>query len=124
VDRYDVAVVGGGLIGLATALQLLEQRPGIGLVVLKKEPQLAMHQSGRNSGVIHAGLYYAPGSLKARLSREGMTLVRGFADEHGIPYGELRQTRDRAGRVGGRPARGAETARDRERAARAARARA
>jgi (S)-2-hydroxyglutarate dehydrogenase len=86
MERYDVAVVGGGLIGLATALRLLEQRPGLGLVVLEKEPQLAMHQSGRNSGVIHAGLYYAPGSLKAQLSREGMTLVRRFADEHGIPY--------------------------------------
>lgn len=81
-----MAVVGGGLIGLATALRLLEQRPGLGLVVLEKERELALHQSGRNSGVIHAGLYYAPGSLKARLSRQGMALMRRFADEHGIPY--------------------------------------
>jgi FAD dependent oxidoreductase len=69
--RYDVTVVGGGLIGLATAYRLLEAKPGLRLAVLEKEPELARHQSGHNSGVIHAGLYYTPGSLKARLCREG-----------------------------------------------------
>jgi (S)-2-hydroxyglutarate dehydrogenase len=84
--RYDVAIIGGGLIGLATAYRLLEARPGLRLAVLEKEPELARHQSGRNSGVIHAGLYYTPGSLKARLCREGMEAVKRFADERGIPY--------------------------------------
>lgn len=85
-ERYDVAIVGGGLIGLATAYRLLEAHPALRLVVLEKEPELARHQSGRNSGVIHAGLYYVPGSLKAQLCREGMEAVKSFADEHGIPY--------------------------------------
>jgi (S)-2-hydroxyglutarate dehydrogenase len=84
--QYDVAVVGGGLIGLATAYRLLERRPGVRLVVLEKEEQLALHQSGRNSGVIHAGLYYTPGSLKARLCREGMTSLLRFAESHDIPF--------------------------------------
>lgn len=84
--RYDVAVVGGGLIGLATAYRLLEAHPGLRLAVLEKEPVLARHQSGRNSGVIHAGLYYVPGSLKAQLCREGMDALKRFADERGIPY--------------------------------------
>ena len=61
----DVAVVGGGIIGLATAYRLLERRPGLRLAVIEKEPELARHQSGHNSGVLHAGVYYAPGSLKA-----------------------------------------------------------
>jgi (S)-2-hydroxyglutarate dehydrogenase len=84
--RYDVTVVGGGLIGLATAYRLLEAKPGLRLAVLEKEPELARHQSGHNSGVIHAGLYYTPGSLKARLCREGMEALKRFADERGIPY--------------------------------------
>jgi L-2-hydroxyglutarate oxidase LhgO len=83
---HDVAVVGGGLIGLATAYRLLEAKPGLRVVVLEKEPELARHQSGRNSGVIHAGLYYVPGSLKAGLCREGREALVAFADEHAIPY--------------------------------------
>ena len=83
--RYDVAVIGGGLIGLATAYRLLGTKPGLRLAVLEKEPELARHQSGRSS-VIHAGLYYRPGSLKALLCREGMELLKEFADEHEIPY--------------------------------------
>lgn len=82
----DVVVVGGGLIGLATALTLLERHPGLRLTVLEKEGSLATHQSGRNSGVIHAGLYYPPGSLKARLCREGRALLLDFAREHEIPH--------------------------------------
>jgi (S)-2-hydroxyglutarate dehydrogenase len=84
--KYDVAVVGGGLIGLATASALLRERPRLRVVVLEKEREVAQHQSGRNSGVMHAGLYYAPESLKARLCREGLAALTQFADEHDVPY--------------------------------------
>jgi L-2-hydroxyglutarate oxidase LhgO len=84
--RLDFAVVGGGLVGLATARALLERRPGARLAVFEKEPELGRHQSGRNSGVVHAGVYYAPGSLKARLCREGRAALLAFAAEHAIPY--------------------------------------
>ena len=85
-DRFDVVVVGGGILGLATAHRLLEVRPGIRLAVVEKEAELATHQSGHNSGVLHAGLYYAPGSLKARLCREGKAEIEQFAERHGIPF--------------------------------------
>ncbi len=85
-DRLDVAVIGGGIVGLATAHQLLRDRPGLRLAVIEKEPELALHQSGHNSGVLHAGLYYAPGSLKAKLCREGKGEVERFAETHGIPF--------------------------------------
>jgi len=85
-DRVDVAIIGGGIVGLATAHLLLEARPDISVTVLEKEPELAAHQSGHNSGVIHAGLYYAPGSLKATLCREGKAKLERFAGEHGIPF--------------------------------------
>ena len=84
--RFDLAIVGGGILGLATAYRLLEARPGLGVVVIEKEDGLARHQSGRNSGVIHAGLYYAPGSLKARLCREGKEALERFCQEHGVPF--------------------------------------
>lgn len=86
-DRtLDVAVIGAGLIGLATGMALLRERPGLRLAVMDKEPSIASHQSGHNSGVIHAGLYYKPGSLKARFCREGRRALLAFADEHAIPY--------------------------------------
>jgi L-2-hydroxyglutarate oxidase LhgO len=85
-ERCDVAIVGGGLVGLATALRLLERRPDLRLTLLEKEAELATHQSGRNSGVIHAGLYYAPGSLKARLCREGKAELEGYLETKGIPF--------------------------------------
>ena len=84
--RFDIAIVGGGIIGLATALALLERNPGISLCLIEKEPDLARHQSGHNTGVIHAGIYYRPGSLKARLCREGKEDLIRFAEEHSIPY--------------------------------------
>lgn len=84
--RYDVAIVGGGLLGLATARELLLRRPSLGLCVLEKEPGLARHQSGRNSGVIHSGVYYAPGSLKARLCLSGSRALYAYCDSNGIPY--------------------------------------
>ena len=83
-----MAIVGAGLIGLATARQILRRRPGIKLVVLEKEAQIASHQSGHNSGVIHSGIYYAPGSLKARLCIGGAALLRVYCDEHGIAHPE------------------------------------
>ena len=85
-ERFDVAVVGGGIVGLATALRLTERRPDLRVAVLEKEPELATHQSGHNSGVLHAGLYYQPGSLKARLCREGKAAVEAFAETHDIPF--------------------------------------
>ncbi len=81
----DVAVIGGGIVGLATAYRLLERRPRLRLAVIEKEPELARHQSGHNSGVLHAGVYYAPGSLKATLCREGKAAVERFAEAHDIP---------------------------------------
>lgn len=83
--RYEFCVVGGGIVGLATARELLLQRPGASLLLLEKEAGLASHQTGHNSGVIHAGVYYAPGSLKARLCREGNRDTKEFCAAHGIP---------------------------------------
>jgi L-2-hydroxyglutarate oxidase len=83
---YDVAIVGGGIVGLATARELLRRRPGQRLAVLEKEPRVGQHQTGHNSGVIHSGVYYAPGSLKARLCVEGMRATYEYCDEKGIPY--------------------------------------
>ena len=83
--RADIAVVGGGIVGLATARALLAQRPGLRLVVVEQEPGLALHQSGHNSGVVHAGLYYAPGSMKARLCREGKRELETYCRDHDIP---------------------------------------
>ena len=84
--RFDVAVIGGGIVGLATAFRLLVERPRLSLVLLEKESELAAHQTGHNSGVLHAGLYYAPGSRKARLCRDGKAAIERFAQEHGIPF--------------------------------------
>jgi (S)-2-hydroxyglutarate dehydrogenase len=81
----DVAIVGGGIVGLATAYRLLEMRPDLRLAILEREPELASHQSGHNSGVVHAGLYYTPGSLKARLCREGKAELEAFCEMKGIP---------------------------------------
>ena len=83
--RVDYGVVGGGIVGLASALSLLQQRPGAGVVVLEKEQSLARHQTGHNSGVIHSGIYYPPGSLKARLCREGARATRELCAEQGVP---------------------------------------
>ena len=84
-NRFDVVVVGAGVVGLATAYQVLCARPGSRVAVLDKEDHVAGHQSGHNSGVIHSGINYVPGSLKARLCREGADELKGFAAEHGVP---------------------------------------
>ncbi len=83
---YDVALVGGGLVGLATALAVAEARPDARIAVLEKEPALAAHQSGRNSGVLHSGLYYRPGSLKARLCTEGKAAMERFCEHEGVAW--------------------------------------
>jgi len=82
----DYAIIGGGIVGLATAMTLLRAQPGARVVVLEKEDDVARHQTGRNSGVIHSGIYYAPDSLKARMAREGNASMCEFCAEHGIPY--------------------------------------
>ncbi|MCV2488311.1 L-2-hydroxyglutarate oxidase [Geodermatophilus sp. YIM 151500] len=88
-SRTRYAVVGGGIIGAAVARRLLELRPDAHVTLLEKEDRLAAHQTGRNSGVVHAGLYYQPGSLKATLCRRGVGLLEEFCAEKGLPYDEI-----------------------------------
>ncbi len=83
-----LVVVGGGILGLATARLLTASRSGDEVILLEKEPGLARHQTGHNSGVVHAGLYYAPGSLKARLCTRGRLLIRDFCAANGVTYTE------------------------------------
>lgn len=83
-----MAIVGAGIVGLATALALSGERPDLNVVILDKEPGVGRHQTGHNSGVVHSGIYYRPGSDKARLCREGVGLMREFCQEHGLPYQE------------------------------------
>jgi (S)-2-hydroxyglutarate dehydrogenase len=83
-EPYDVIVVGGGILGLSAARRLLLERPGLRLALLEKEDRLATHQTGHNSGVLHSGIYYPPGSLKARLCVEGKRALERYADEHGL----------------------------------------
>jgi (S)-2-hydroxyglutarate dehydrogenase len=82
----DIAVVGGGIVGLATARELLARSPDARLCVLEAEDGVGRHQTGHSSGVVHAGIYYRPGSLKARLCVEGARELYSYCDEHGIPY--------------------------------------
>ena len=84
--EYDVCVIGGGIIGLATLMQLTWRFPGKRVVLLEKEPRIALHQTGHNSGVIHAGIYYAPGSQKANFCAAGGKLLREFCDRRQIEY--------------------------------------
>jgi L-2-hydroxyglutarate oxidase len=86
VPVFDFAIVGGGIIGLSTARALLQRYPNARLLVLEKEPGLARHQTGHNSGVIHSGVYYKPGSLKARYTREGVAALVEFCREQGIEH--------------------------------------
>ncbi|RMH50239.1 MAG: L-2-hydroxyglutarate oxidase [Bacteroidetes bacterium] len=88
----DIAIVGGGIVGLATAYQLTRHHPERSLVILEKEAGLAHHQTGHNSGVLHSGIYYRPGSLKALNCRAGKQLMEAFCEEEGIPF-------DRCGKV-------------------------
>uniref|UniRef100_A0A674ASH1 L-2-hydroxyglutarate dehydrogenase, mitochondrial n=1 Tax=Salmo trutta TaxID=8032 RepID=A0A674ASH1_SALTR len=85
-STYDVAVVGGGIVGLASARELILRHPTLSFILLEKEKDLAVHQSGHNSGVIHSGIYYTPGSLKARLCGKGTTMAYEYLDKKGLPY--------------------------------------
>jgi L-2-hydroxyglutarate oxidase len=81
----DVLIIGGGIVGCATAMRLVARHPGLSALLLEKDDGLARGQTGHNSGVVHAGVYYAPGSLKARFCREGAAATYAFAAEHGLP---------------------------------------
>ncbi|KAL1926235.1 hypothetical protein VTP01DRAFT_5932 [Rhizomucor pusillus] len=85
LDRYDVAVVGGGIVGLATAREILNRYPDKTVVVLEKEPEVAAHQTGHNSGVIHAGMYYKPGSRMAHTCVHGAELMYKYCEENDLP---------------------------------------
>ncbi len=85
-NNNSAIVIGGGIVGLASAWQLTQKYPGMGVTVLEKEAVLARHQTGHNSGVIHSGIYYKPGSLKARNCREGKAAMEAFCEREGIPY--------------------------------------
>ncbi len=84
--RYDFCIIGGGIVGLATALNLRRRRPSSSIIILEKESAVGLHQTGHNSGVIHAGIYYQPGSLKARLCSEGCAATKEFCAENDIPF--------------------------------------
>ncbi len=88
MDQADYCIIGGGIVGLATAYQLLRKEPGASLILLEAAGTLASHQTGHNSGVIHSGIYYAPDSLKARFSKAGAQQTKEFCREHGIRYEE------------------------------------
>ncbi|XP_068608157.1 L-2-hydroxyglutarate dehydrogenase, mitochondrial [Brachionichthys hirsutus] len=85
-STYDVAIVGAGIVGLASARELILRHPSLSFILLEKEKELAFHQSGHNSGVIHSGIYYTPGSLKARLCVRGATLAYEYCEKKGLPY--------------------------------------
>ena len=84
--KYDFTIVGGGIVGLATGLRILEAKPGTKLLLLEKESSLGRHQTGHNSGVLHAGLYYKPGSLKAKLAVEGLRQMVSYCQKHAVRH--------------------------------------
>ncbi len=86
MSKSDIIVIGGGIVGLATAYDLSTRHPELSITILEKENRLAAHQSGHNSGVLHSGIYYKPGSLKALNCRKGKALMEQFCEEHDIPY--------------------------------------
>jgi L-2-hydroxyglutarate oxidase len=85
-SKFDITVVGAGIVGLATAMSLVQRRPDLSVAILEKEDRIAAHQTGNNSGVIHAGLYYKPGSLKAQMAVEGARRMVEFCQENDLPY--------------------------------------
>lgn len=86
MNRFDVAIIGGGIVGLATAYELVQRYPGRRVVILEKEDGVAGHQTGHNSGVLHSGIYYRPGSLKATNCRDGKVAMEAFCQAEGIAY--------------------------------------
>ncbi len=85
-SQYDIAIIGAGIIGLATGLKLIENHPELKICIIEKEAVVAVHQTGNNSGVIHSGIYYRPGSLKAKNCREGVNELLTFCKKYNIPY--------------------------------------
>ncbi|HEY2341417.1 MAG TPA: L-2-hydroxyglutarate oxidase [Chthoniobacteraceae bacterium] len=86
MSLYDYAIIGGGIVGLSTGLAIVRKQPTAKILILEKEADWAQHQTGHNSGVIHSGIYYAPGSLKARLCAAGNRSMVEFCQEHGLPH--------------------------------------
>lgn len=84
--KFDLTIIGGGIVGLATALVCIQRYPHLSLAIVEKEERLAAHQTGHNSGVIHSGIYYKPGSLKAQTCVTGAKVLLTFCDQHSIPY--------------------------------------
>jgi L-2-hydroxyglutarate oxidase len=84
-ERCDIAVVGGGIVGLAIAREMIQRKPAASVAVLERESEIGTHQTGHNSGVIHAGVYYVPGSLKARLCVEGARELYDYCEQRAIP---------------------------------------
>src|SRR5690242_10135118 len=86
-NRHDVVIIGAGIVGLATALALTGRFPELRIAIVDKEGDVALHQTGHNSGVIHGGIYYRPGTLRARLCVEGARRMVEFCEANGVPYG-------------------------------------
>jgi (S)-2-hydroxyglutarate dehydrogenase len=86
MSKYSIAIIGGGIVGLATGLEFTRRFPGHSLAIIEKEPKLAGHQTSHNSGVIHSGIYYKPGGLKAQLCVQGADDMVRFCQEHSVPY--------------------------------------
>ena len=86
MPQYDVGIIGGGILGLATAMEMTSRYDGLSVLVIEKEAGVARHQTGHNSGVIHSGLYYRPGSRKAVMAVRGAEQMVGFAQAHGIAH--------------------------------------
>ncbi|MCA1010478.1 L-2-hydroxyglutarate oxidase [Halobacillus halophilus] len=83
---YDYVIIGGGIVGLSTAFAIIQKNPGASIMVVEKEQELSAHQTGRNSGVIHSGVYYKPGSLKARMAMQGRNSMVEFCETHDVPH--------------------------------------
>jgi (S)-2-hydroxyglutarate dehydrogenase len=86
MKNYDVTIIGAGIVGLATAYKLIEQKPTLKILILEKEKDIALHQTGHNSGVIHSGIYYKPNSLKAINCKKGYDQLLTFCKENGIEF--------------------------------------
>jgi len=89
MKTYDTIIIGGGIVGLAIARELLSREPKQRIAIFEKEPELGKHASGRNSGVLHSGIYYPPASLKGRLCTEGSRLMREYCDERKLPIARI-----------------------------------